>query len=133
MHDRNFRAEMFRFFLLYSPKIDFTYLYLPLPPSPPPSYLSSKPQPNNAETPGWMQEKKAMDVVFQPCCKPKEGEPVSLTQRLKMTVLHNPFDATTFLLLGTCLNHDVIFEDLPSASATTDELVFEQVRQRTRV
>lgn len=74
-----------------------------------------------------------MDVVFQPRCKPNEGEPMSLAERLKMTVLHNPYDATAFLLSGTCLNHDVVFEDLPSALVTMDELEFEQVRESTRM
>lgn len=66
-----------------------------------------------------------MDVVFQPRCEPKEGEPESLAQSLKMTVLHNPFDATVFRLSGTCLSHDVIFEDLPGGSVA-DELTFDQ-------
>lgn len=68
-----------------------------------------------------------MDVLFQPRCKPKEGEPVELAQCLKMTVLHNPFDATVFRLSGTCLSHDVVFEDLPGDSVA-DELGFEQVK-----
>lgn len=67
-----------------------------------------------------------MEVVFQPRCKPKEGEPEALAQSLKMTVLHNQFDATVFLLSGTCLSHDVVFEDLPGASVV-DELIFDQV------
>ncbi len=72
------------------------------------------------------KERKAMEVVFQPRCKPKEGEPESLSQALKMTVLHNPFDAAVFKLSGTCLSHDVVFEDLPGGSVA-DELVFDQV------
>ena len=68
-----------------------------------------------------------MDVVFQPRCAPSEGEPKQLAQCLKMTVLHNPFDATVFRLAGTCVSHDVVFEDLPGESVA-DELVFEQVR-----
>lgn len=68
-----------------------------------------------------------MDVLFQPRCKPKEGEPQELAQSLRMTVLHNPFDATVFRLAGTCLSHDVVFEDLPGTSVA-DELTFEQVR-----
>lgn len=67
-----------------------------------------------------------MDVVFQPRCTPSEGEPKQLAQPLKMTVLHNPFDATVFRLAGTCVSHDVVFEDLPGASIA-DELLFEQV------
>lgn len=67
-----------------------------------------------------------MDVLFQPRCQPKEGEPEALAQRLKMTVLHNQFDATTFLLHGSCVSHDVVFEDLPGASVA-DELTFDQV------
>ena len=72
-----------------------------------------------------------MEVIFQPRCKPREGEPVSLAQCLKMTVLHNPFDAAVFRLSGTCISHDVVFEDLPGASGV-DELTFEQVRARTK-
>ena len=72
------------------------------------------------------KERKAMEVVFQPRCKPKEGEPESLSQALKMTVLHNPFDAAVFKLSGTCLSHDVVFEDLPGGSVA-DELTFDQV------
>ena len=72
------------------------------------------------------KERKAMEVVFQPRCKPKEGEPVALSQTLKMTVLHNPFDAAVFKLSGTCLSHDVVFDDLPGASVA-DELTFDQV------
>lgn len=72
------------------------------------------------------KERKAMEVVFQPRCKPKEGEPEPLNQVLRMTVLHNPFDATEFKLSGTCLSHDVVFEDLPGASGA-DELVFDQI------
>ena len=68
-----------------------------------------------------------MDAVFQPRCQPSEGEPKRLAQSLKMTVLHNPFDATVFRLAGTCVSHDVVFEDLPGASVA-DELVFDQVR-----
>lgn len=68
-----------------------------------------------------------MEVMFQPRCKPKEGEPVSLVQIMKMTVLHNPYDATVYRLSGTCLSHDVVFEDLPGASVA-DELIFDQVR-----
>lgn len=72
------------------------------------------------------KERKAMEVVFQPRCKPKEGEPEALSQILKMTVLHNPFDAAVFKLSGTCLCHDVVFDDLPGASVV-DELTFDQV------
>lgn len=72
------------------------------------------------------KERKAMEVVFQPRCKPKEGEPEALSQTLKMTVLHNPFDAAVFKLSGTCLSHDVVFDDLPGASVV-DELTFDQV------
>ncbi|CAM9155847.1 unnamed protein product [Sphacelaria rigidula] len=72
------------------------------------------------------KERKSMDVLFQPRCQPKEGEPEALAQRLKMTVLHNQFDATTFLLHGSCVSHDVVFEDLPGASVA-DELTFDQV------
>lgn len=72
------------------------------------------------------KERKAMEVVFQPRCKPKEGEPEALSQTLKMTVLHNPFDAAVFKLSGTCLSHDVVFHDLPGASVV-DELTFDQV------
>lgn len=67
-----------------------------------------------------------MEVLFQPRCKPQEGEPQVLVQHLKMTVLHNPFEATGFHLSGTCLSRDVVFEDLPHSSVG-DELVFDQV------
>lgn len=67
-----------------------------------------------------------MQVLFQPRCKPVEGQPQSLTQCLKMTVLHNQFDATTFRLFGCCVSHDVVFEDLPGDSVA-DELEFDQV------
>lgn len=72
------------------------------------------------------KERKAMEVVFQPRCKPKEGEPEPLSQDLKMTVLHNPFDAAVFKLSGTCLSHDVVFDELPGASVA-DEITFDQV------
>ncbi|CAM9629632.1 unnamed protein product, partial [Ectocarpus sp. 4 AP-2014] len=72
------------------------------------------------------KERKAMEVVFQPRCKPKEGEPELLSRDLKMTVLHNPFDAAVFKLSGTCLSHDVVFDELPGASVT-DEITFDQV------
>lgn len=72
------------------------------------------------------KERKAMEVVFQPRRKPKEGEPEALSQTLNMTVLHNPFDAAVFKLSGTCLSHDVVFDDLPGASVV-DELKFDQV------
>lgn len=72
------------------------------------------------------KEKKSMEVVFQPRCKPKEGEPEALSQILKMTVLHNPFDAAEFKLSGTCVSHDVVFDDLPGASVV-DEITFDQV------
>lgn len=75
------------------------------------------------------QERKVMGVLFQPRFKPKEGEPMQLAQFLKMTVLHNPFDATVFRLSGTYLSHDVLFEDLPEG-AVADELVFDQVSNR---
>lgn len=73
-----------------------------------------------------------MDVLFQPRCKPNEGAPEALAQRLNMTVLHNQFDATTFLLSGSCVSHDVVFEDLPGDSVA-DELGFDQVYDRPTV
>ncbi|CAN0076157.1 unnamed protein product, partial [Hapterophycus canaliculatus] len=62
------------------------------------------------------KERKAMEVVFQPRCKPKEDEPQPLNQTLSMTVLHNPFDAAVFKLSGVCVSHDVVFDDLPGSS-----------------
>lgn len=67
-----------------------------------------------------------MDVVFQPRCHPTEGEPAPLAQSMKMTVLHNAFDAALFRLSGVCLSYDVVFEDL-QGPLDTDELVFDQV------
>lgn len=73
-----------------------------------------------------------MDVLFQPRYKPKEEAPEALAQCLNMTVLHNQFDATVFRLSGSCVSHDVVFENLPGDSVA-DELGFDQVYGRPTV
>ena len=42
------------------------------------------------------------------------GEAAAVAATVRMTVMHNPFEATTFKLFGECYANDVLIEDLPT-------------------
>ncbi|KAG7386322.1 hypothetical protein PHYPSEUDO_000450 [Phytophthora pseudosyringae] len=58
--------------------------------------------------------------------RPQKVHDEPTTSQLKLTVQNNPFEETTFKLVGTGYREDLVFEDLPRGH--DDELHFDDVR-----
>ncbi|GMF21897.1 unnamed protein product [Phytophthora lilii] len=58
--------------------------------------------------------------------RPQKAHDEPTSSQLKLTVQNNPFEETTFKLLGTGYREDLVFEDLPRGH--DDELYFDDIR-----